>query len=118
MLAEEREHLVPTVERLLRAIGRPRSVEKGVAGAVVAVEFVSLAEFFEHGFGAVDLVAVGIFVVVAEQAEQRTAQLRREIDGRDRALGVELLGVVDDDVAAPAIHRKEAVLKKLGKTYE
>ena len=41
-------------------------------------------------------------VVVAEQAEQRAAQLRRQIDGRDRALGVELLGVVDDDVAAGA----------------
>src|SRR5262249_9199814 len=34
MLAEEGEHLVPTVERLLRAIGRTRGVEKGVAGAV------------------------------------------------------------------------------------
>src|SRR5262245_66473698 len=98
MFAEEGKRLVPTVGRLLRAIGRTRGVEKGVAGAVVAVELVSLAELLEHGLGAVDLVAVGIFVVVAEQAEQWTAQLRREIDGRDRALGVELLGVVDDEI--------------------
>src|SRR5262245_48647509 len=89
-------------------------VEKSVAGAVVAVELVSLAELFEHGFGAVHLVAVGVFVVVAEQAEQRTAQFRREIDGRDRALGVELLGVVDDDVAAPAIHRRVDAVERAG----
>jgi hypothetical protein len=76
-----------------------------MAGAVVAVELVRLAELLEHRFGAVDLVAVGILVVVAEQAEQRTAQLVGEVDGRDRTLGVELLGVVDDDVAAPAIDR-------------
>src|SRR6516162_11511649 len=91
MPVEECKHLVPAVERLFGAVGGPRGVEKSVAGSVVAVELVVLAEFFEHGFGAVDLVAIGIFVVVAEQAEQRTAQLRREIDGRDRALGVELL---------------------------
>src|SRR5260370_7459974 len=105
MFAEEGEYLVPTVERLLRAIGRPRGVEEGVAGAVVAVEFVSLAELLEHGFGAVHLVAVGVFVVVAEQAEQRTAQLRREIDGRDRPLRVELLRLLDDSVPPPPTPR-------------
>src|SRR5215468_4613316 len=114
MFAEEGEHLVPTVGRLLRAIGRTRGVEKGVAGAVVAVELVSLAELLEHGLGAIDLVAVGIFVVVAEQAEQRAAQLCREIDGRDRALGVELLGVVDDDVAAPAVDRRVDAVERAG----
>src|SRR5215475_866838 len=94
MPVEECKHLVPAIERLLWAIGGPRGVEKGVTGAVVAVKLVALTELFEHGFGAVHLVAVGIFVVVAEQAEQRTAQFRPEIDGRDRPLGVELLGVV------------------------
>jgi hypothetical protein len=114
MTVEECKHLVPPVERLLRAIGRPRGVEKCVAGAVVAVELVVLAELFEHGFGAVHLVAVGIFIIVAEQAEQRAAQLRREIDGRDRPLGVELLGVVDDDVAAPAIHGRVDAVERAG----
>ena len=75
MMVEEREDLVPPVERLLRPIGRARGVEEGMAGAVVAVELIVLAELLEHRLGPVDLVAVGIFVVVAEQAEQRTAHL-------------------------------------------
>src|SRR5262245_27598257 len=87
MPVEECKHLVPAVERLFGAVGGPRGVEKSVASAVVAVELVALAELFERSFGAVHLVAVGIFIIVAEQAEQRAAQLRREIDGRDRPLG-------------------------------
>src|SRR5262249_45849705 len=106
MLAEERKHLVPAVERLLGAIGGARGVEKRVPGAVVAVELLRLAELLERGFGAVHLVGVGIFILVAEQAEQRTAQFGGEIDGCDRPLSVELLRVVDDDVAPPAIHRR------------
>src|SRR2546429_5756406 len=114
MFAEERKHLVPAVERLLGAVGGTRGVEKSMAGAVVAVEFVILAELLEHGFGAVHLVAVGVFIVVAEQAEQRTAQLGRQIDGRDWPLGIELLGVIDDDVAAPAIDRRVDALERAG----
>src|SRR6266550_4405665 len=61
--------------------------------AVVTVKLVGLAELLEHGFGAVHLVTVWILIVIAEQPEQRTAQLGGEIDGRDRPLGVELLGI-------------------------
>src|SRR6476659_3717135 len=101
MLVEEREHFAPTVERLLGAIGRARGVEKGMTGAVVAVELVILAEFLERGLGAVHLVAVGVFIVIAEQTEQRGAHLGGEIDRRHWTLRIELLGVIDDDVAAP-----------------
>ena len=74
-----------------------------MAGAVVAVEFVILAEPLEHRLGAVDLIGGRILVVVAENAEQRTGHFLGEIDRRDRALAVEILRIVDDDVAAPAI---------------
>src|SRR3954465_5277434 len=78
MLVKEREHFGPAVERLLGAIGRTRGVEKGMTGAVVAGEFVILAELLEHGFGPVHLIAVGVFVVVAEQTQQRRAHLLGE----------------------------------------
>src|SRR5262245_27311746 len=114
MLVEERKHLVPAVERLLRAIGGASGVEKGMAGAVIAVELIGLAQLLEHGFGAVHLVTVGIFIIVAEQAEQRTAQFCRQIDRCDRPLGIELLGIVDDDIAAPAIHRRVDAVERAG----
>src|ERR1700716_3413338 len=114
MLAKEREHLGPTVERLLGAIGGTRGVEKGMTGAVVAVELVILAELLEHGFGAVHLVAVGVFIIIAEQTEQRSAHLLREINGRHRPLGIELLRVVDDDIAAPAIDRGIDAVERAG----
>src|SRR6266849_1883557 len=82
MLVEEYEHLVPTVERLLRPIRDTRGVEECVAGAVVAVELVALAKLPEHRLGAIDLVAVGIFIIVAEQAAKRTAQLLGQVDRR------------------------------------
>src|SRR5437763_16778872 len=79
-VVEEGEHLAPTVERLLGAIGRAGGVEEGVAGTVIAVKLVGSAELFQHRLGAVHLIAIGIFVVVAEQAEQRAVQFLGEID--------------------------------------
>src|ERR687887_591612 len=78
MFVEERKHLVPAVERLLRAIGRARGIEKGMAGAVVAVKLVSLAQLLEHGLGAVHLVTVWILIVIAEQPSrgQRSLAVR------------------------------------------
>src|SRR5262245_41723968 len=110
MIVEEREHLVPAVECLLSSISRACGVEEGVAGPIVAVELIGLAKLLEYGLGAVHLVAIGVFIIIAEQAEQWATQLCREIDRCDRPLGIELLGVVDDDIAAPAIHgRVDAV---------
>jgi hypothetical protein len=71
VLAEEAEDLAPAVHRLLDPVERPVPVEEAVAGAVVAVELVVLAELLELGLVLVDLLGAGRAVVVAEQAEQR-----------------------------------------------
>src|SRR4051794_33471823 len=99
----KRKHLAPAVGGLVRPVGGARGIEEGVAGAVVAVKLVVLAELLEHLFGAVDVIAVGVLIVVAENAEQRRGYLLGQIDGRNRLLGVEQLLVVDHDIAAPAI---------------
>src|SRR5665213_3442577 len=109
MLVEEGEGLGPAVGGLLGTVGDAGGVEEGMPGAVVAVEGVILAELFQHGFGAVDLIGVGVLVVVAEHAQDRTLDVGSEIDRRDRTLGVERLWIVHDDVAAPAIHQRVEV---------
>src|SRR3984893_9822605 len=103
MFLEKCDHLAPAVERLLGTIGEPRRIEEGVTCAVITMELIVLAKPLEHRLGAVDLIAVGIFIIVAEQPEQRTADPLRELDGRHRTPGVELLLVVYDHVAAPAV---------------
>ncbi len=70
------------------------------------MKLVRLAEFLEHLLGAVDVITVGVLVVVAEDADQRCGQLVGEVNGRDRPLGVEQLGVADHHVAAPAVHHR------------
>src|SRR6516225_4298684 len=114
MPVEECEYLVPAVERLLRPVGDTRSVEECVAGAVVAMELVALAELAQHRLGAVHLVAVRVLVIVSEQAKQRAAQLLAQVDRRKRTLGIELALVVDDHVAAPAIHGGVDIRKGAG----
>src|SRR5436189_6040674 len=59
VLMEKGDHLVPAVDGLLRTIREPPCVEEGMACAVVAVELVTLAEFLQRCFRAVDLIAVG-----------------------------------------------------------
>src|SRR6185312_4083634 len=106
MLAEEGVGLGPAVIRLLGPIGGALGGEEAVAGAVIAMELVALAELLQHRLGLVDLVGRGVLVVVAEDAEQRTAQLLGEVDRRHRPLVAELLRIariLDDDAAAPAI---------------
>ncbi len=99
------EHFAPAVRGLFGAIGVARPIEERVPGAVIAVELVVLAELLEYRLGAIDLIGGRIGVVIAENAEQRTVQLFRQIDRGDRALVVEVLGIVDDHIAAPAIDR-------------
>src|SRR5262245_59853669 len=109
MLRQESEYLAPAVGGLLGAVRNACRVEKGMAGAVVAMEFVALAELLEQFLGAVDVVAVRVLVVIAEDAEQGRGELLGVVDRRDRLLVVELLLVIDDDIAAPAIdHGVEA----------
>src|SRR5579864_479794 len=91
MLAEEGPNLVPAIHRLLGPIERPMPVEKAVARAVVAVELVILAVLLEFGLVLVHLLGARRAIVVAEQAEQRAAEVLGHVDRRDRRLGVELL---------------------------
>src|SRR3979411_1385190 len=103
MLAQEGKDFFPPVGRLLGTMGGAAGIEKSVPGSVVAVEFVGLSEPFQRRFGAVHLVGIGILIVIAEDAEQRRAQLLGQIARRTRPLAVELGFVVHDDIAAPTI---------------
>src|SRR5258708_238367 len=98
------EHLLPAVERLGGAVAFAPGVEEGMADTVIAVELVSLAMPLERLFDLVDLRHVRVLVLVAENAEQRSGDLVGQIDRRHRTLGIELLVVLHDDAAAPAIH--------------
>src|SRR5216110_1988525 len=52
---QERPHLLPPVERLLDAVGRPVVVEEAVSRAVVAVELVILLVLLQLGLVLVHL---------------------------------------------------------------
>src|SRR5262249_50289863 len=105
MLVKERKNLVPAVDRRFGPIIRTIMRKEGVPGAVVAVELVFLAVFFELRLGAVDLIGRRVRVVVAEQTEERAADAGGVVDGRHRLRLAEPRLVVDDDIAAPAIDR-------------
>lgn len=71
--------------------------------AIVPVEFVPLAEAFELSLSAIHLVSVRVLIIVAEQSKKRATETVCEINWRDRALGVEQILIVHNDIAAPAI---------------
>src|SRR5262245_52549567 len=102
MLAEEREDLVPTVQRLLHPVERPMVVEDAVTGAVVAVELVGLAVLLEFRLVLVHLLRARRAVLVAEDAEQGTRQVPGEVDRRRRRLRVQLL-LGHHDASAPQL---------------
>jgi hypothetical protein len=73
-----------------------------VAGTIVAVELVGLAVPLE-----LDLVLVHLFrarcaILVAEQAEQRAAEILSHVDRRNGRLGIELL-LAHDHAATPQV---------------
>src|SRR6266545_5124133 len=102
VLAEEGVHLAPAVHALLGPVEWPMPIEEAVAGAVVAVELVVLAQLLELGLVLVDLFGAGRAVVVAEQAEQRAGEVLGHVDRRDRRLGVELV-LAHHHAAAPQV---------------
>ena len=69
MLVKEGEHLVPAIDRLLRAVIWPITRKEGMAGAVIAVELVILAVFLQFRLGAVDLIGRRVRILVAEQSQ-------------------------------------------------
>jgi hypothetical protein len=84
MLAQKGEDLGPPIGRLFRAIARPQGVEEGVTRPIIPVELIGLAGALQYRLGAVDLILVRVLVVIAEQAEERTAQSIGEVDRRRR----------------------------------
>src|SRR6516164_577991 len=105
MLVEESKDFVPAVNRLLRAVIRAIMRKERVTGPVITVKLVVLAEPPQFGLGSVNLVRGGVRVLVAEEAQERAIDPFGQIDRCYRLrLGQPRL-VVDDDVAAPTIHR-------------
>src|SRR5260370_36083394 len=86
MLAEESEHLAPTVHRLVGPVERPMPIEEAVAGTGVAGEFVRLAVLLDLGLVLVDLLGPGRAVVVPAQPEQQAGRGRGHDDRRDARL--------------------------------
>src|SRR5258708_6772435 len=91
MLAEESPYLVPAIHRLLGPIERPVPIEEAVAGTVVAVELVIFAVLLEVDLVLVHLLGARRAIVVAEQAEERAAEVLCHVDRCDGRLRVQLL---------------------------
>src|SRR5271167_2902287 len=113
MLAEEGEYLAPAIHCLFGAIERPVPVEEAVTGTVVAVELVGLAVLLERGLVLVHLLRARRAILVAEQAEQRAAEVLRHVDRRDRRLRVELL-LAHRHAATPELDSRIDVLALAG----
>src|SRR5579862_1650818 len=112
---EKVEDLSPAIHGLLRPISIALPVEKRVARAVVAVELIVLPEFLEHGLSAVDLIGGRIGVVVAKNTEQRARHFLSQVDRRNGPLLVQILGVVDDDITAPAVDCSVNAFERAGR---
>src|SRR5882724_9140145 len=102
MLAEEGQHLAPTIHRSFRPVERPVPIPDAMAGTVVAVELVRLAVLLELGLVLVHLLGAWRAVVIAEDADDRAGEVLGHVDRRDRRLGVELL-LAHHDAAAPEV---------------
>ena len=102
MLVEEGEHLPPAVRRLLGPVGDAAGVEEGVAGAVVAVEFVRLAEAACSAASVrFTWSAVGFSSSLPKMPSSGSRQLLGEIDRRHRPLGVESAGLSSTTTLPP-----------------
>src|SRR6516164_10623633 len=82
MPAEEGEYLAPAIHCLLGPIERPVPIEEAMTGAVVAVEFIRLAVLLELGLVLVHLLGTRRAILVAEQAEQRAAEVLGQVNRR------------------------------------
>ena len=82
-----------------------------MAGVVEGVELVLLAVRAQLRLDARDLLGIGVRVLDAEQAEQRTAQVGRHVDRRDRARRGELLGGRDDPTAVAVDRRVDVEVR-------
>src|ERR1700730_17794923 len=104
VLVQEREYLLPAVQRLLDAVGRPVVVEEAVPGAVIAMELILLAVLLQLRLVLVHLLRCRRTILVAEQTEQRAGEALAELDRRRRLLRVQLL-LAHHHPAAPQLDR-------------
>src|SRR6266702_8492214 len=72
---EESKNLLPAIQRLFGPVRVARCIEERMPGAIVAMEFVFLAEALEHRLGPVHLIGRRVGVVVTENAKEWTTQL-------------------------------------------
>jgi hypothetical protein len=72
---QEGKNLLPAIQRLFGPVRVTAGVEERMPGAVVAMEFVILAEALEHRLGPVHLIGGRVGVVVTENAKEWTSQL-------------------------------------------
>ena len=72
---EESKNLLPAIQCLFGPIRVAAGVEERMPGAVVAMEFVILAEALEYRLGPVHLIGRRVGVVVTENAKEWTTQL-------------------------------------------
>src|ERR1700722_12526711 len=113
IFAEEGPDSAPAIHRLLGPIQRAVPVEEAVAGAVVAVELIALALLFEFRLVLVNLLRARGAVIVAEQAEDRAAQILRHVERRDGLFRVELF-LGHHHTAAPLLDDRVDVLLLAG----
>ena len=85
-----------------RPVIAPVVGEEGVAGTVIAMEFIDLAIALQRRFGLVDLLDIGVRVLVAEQSHDRAFDAFGQINRRDQLFRGQVR-LVDHDIAAPAI---------------
>src|SRR5262249_42060315 len=98
ILVEEIKDLVPAVDCLFGAVIRAIMRKERGARTVIAMDLVFLAEPLQLRLVAVDLIGCGVRIFIAEQAQQRAIDPRRQIVRRHRlALGQPRL-VVDHDI--------------------
>src|ERR1700730_10022252 len=72
---EESKHLLPAIQRLFRPVRVAAGVEERMPGAVVAMEFVILAEALEHRLAPVHQIGGRVDVVITKNTKERTTQL-------------------------------------------
>src|SRR3954468_23103243 len=82
MLAEEGEHPAPAIHRGFGPIERPVPIPDAMAGAVVAMKLIALAVLLQRGLMLVYLLGARRAVVIAEDTDQRAAQVLRHVDRR------------------------------------
>src|SRR6187431_613978 len=95
MLAEEGEQLAPAIHRLLGPVDRPVPIEEAVAGAVIAIELVTLAVLLQLG------------LVLVHRLGARSSLPNRPISGHERSLVISIgaTGVLALSSSAPITTR-------------